>query len=262
MANQDLTHLEEPLQKQIGQQVKILKEGSYYYVVTPFIFNDGDIFYMALEVVPYGRLVLTDHGHTIMHLTYSMDYDSINQGSRDKIIRRVITQFGLQREEDQLFVETDEEHLADAITNMVQAIARISDVEYLSREQVKDTFLEDFEEFLRNIVPSKRIEFDYINKRHDPQGLYSIDARVNHSDIPLYIFAINTDKKAQDVTITLYEHEKWDIPFRSMAIFRDQTEIGRDVLARLSNVVGQQFSSLLANETRIKNYLSKELELD
>ena len=47
------------------------------------------------------------------------------------------------------------------------------------------------------------------------------------------------------------------INFRSLAIFEDQEQINRKVLARFSDVSEKQYSSLGANRERIKKYLNE-----
>ena len=42
-----------------------------------------------------------------------------------------------------------------------------------------------------------------------------------------------------------------------MAVFENQESIGRKPLARLSNVVGKQFSALQGNEYRIEEYFNR-----
>jgi hypothetical protein len=63
----------------------------------------------------------------------------------------------------------------------------------------------------------------------------------------------------RDATITLLQFEKWGLAFRSLAIFKDQEQINRKVLARYSDVSEKQFSSLGANRERIKKYLEEAL---
>jgi hydroxymethylglutaryl-CoA reductase len=45
------------------------------------------------------------------------------------------------------------------------------------------------------------------------------------------------------------------LDFRPMAIFEDQEQINRKVLARFSEVAEKQFSSLYVNYDRIKRYI-------
>ena len=87
--------------------------------------------------------------------------------------------------------------------------------------------------------------------------MYSVDCRVNGMERPLFVFALPGDDKARDATISLLHFEKWDVSFRSMAVFEDQESINRKVLARFSDVCEKQFSSLGTNRDRITRFLNE-----
>jgi hypothetical protein len=69
--------------------------------------------------------------------------------------------------------------------------------------------------------------------QHGPQGKYPVDCRVNHMVKPLFVFAVNNDDKYNVSTINMLQYEKWGLEFKSLAIFEDQEEISRKVLARV-----------------------------
>jgi hypothetical protein len=62
------------------------------------------------------------------------------------------------------------------------------------------------------------------------------------------------DDATRDATIALLQFEKWGIPHRSAAVFEDQEQVNRRVLARFSDVCTKMFSSLGAR-SRIARYL-------
>jgi hypothetical protein len=145
----------------------------------------------------------------------------------------------------------------DALYSFVQALLRISDVTYLSRERVRSTFMEDFRAFMEQTVPEGRREFDWHDASHDPDGKYLVDCRINSMPKPIFVHALPGDDKTRDATITILQFEKWDLSFHSLAIFEDQEQINRKVLARFSDVCEKQFSSLAANRDRIKSYVEQ-----
>lgn len=76
---------------------------------------------------------------------------------------------------------------------------------------------------------------------------------------PVFIHAIPGDDKTPDATMILLQFEKWGLTFHSVAVFEDQEQIDRKVLARISDVCKKQFSSLGANRDQIKRYIKNAM---
>ena len=76
---------------------------------------------------------------------------------------------------------------------------------------------------------------------------------------PLLVYALPGDDKVKDATISLLMFEKWKRTFRSMAIFEAQEDIGRQTLARFTDVCEKTYSSLEGNKDRIATYLDEVL---
>jgi hypothetical protein len=65
--------IETDFKQKVCEQVRLLPEGvDRYRVFTPFMFDDGDHWALVLRHERKGW-ILSDEGHTYMHLTYEID---------------------------------------------------------------------------------------------------------------------------------------------------------------------------------------------
>jgi hypothetical protein len=249
--------IERQFHEKVSAKIRLGAEGMQRYrVFTPFLFEDGDHLAIVLKQEA-GRWVLSDEAHTYMHLTYDLDEKDIQRGTRQKIIANALSTFRVEDRDGELLLFIPEERYGDALYSFVQALLKITDVTYLSRERVRSTFMEDFRALMSETVPEERRAFDWRDPMHDPQGMYTVDCRINGMQRPLFVHALPSDDKTRDATIALLQFEKWGIPFRSLAIFEDQESVNRKVLARFSDVCEKQFSTLTANRERITRFLQE-----
>jgi len=254
--------ISESFKEKVSQKIRLHPEGhDRFRVFTPFQFDDRDHLVVVLRR-ENGGWFLTDEGHTYMHLTYDLAEKDLQRGTRAKIIANTLDAFRVEDREGELRLGIEEGRFGDGLFDFVQALLKITDVSYLSRERVRSTFLEDLRQFLGETVPSSRLAPDWHHPDYDPSGHYSIDYRINGLPVPLYILALPNDDNVRDATIKLLQFEKWSLQFRSVGVFEDQEQINRKVLARFSDACEKQFSSLAANKDRISRYLEEHLGLD
>jgi len=257
VVNVNIAEIQHEFRQKVCDEVELYGEGvDRFRVLTPFMFEDGD--HLSIVLKREGeRFILSDEGHTYMHLTYDLDERDLQRGTRQKIVTNALSVFAVEDREGELFIAVEDSSYGDALYSFVQALLRISDVTYLSRERVRSTFMDDFRDFMEQAVPEGRRQFDWHDPSHDPDGKYVVDCRINTMPKPMLVHALPGDDKTRDATIGILQFEKWGLSFRSLAIFEDQEQINRKVLARFSDVCEKQFSSLAANRDRIKSYIEE-----
>ena len=155
----ELKQIEKDLRKKVSQKITLQPEGkNRFQVFTPFRFDDGDHFVVVVKQRKRAW-ILSDEGHTYMHLTYSMDQRDLERGTREKIISNTLSVFGVDEKDGELTIPVENGAFGDALFDFMQALQKIADVEYISREVVRSTFLEDFNSFITTQIPEERREF-------------------------------------------------------------------------------------------------------
>lgn len=247
----------------VCEQVDLKPEGEgRFRVLTPFRFEDGDHFGIVLKYEG-SRWILTDEANTLMHLSYWMDEEDLEEGNRQEIIESALSVFSVQNRNGELIIPISESQFGNALFSFVQAVTKVTDVSFLSRERIKSTFMADFKAFLQKRIPPERLAFDWTDPQLDPKGLYPVDCRIDGMKPSLFVYALPGEGKVLNATINLLTFERWGLDFRSLGIFEDQAEINNRVLARFTDVCEKTFSSLVGeNSKRIQAYLDRFLKED
>ena len=213
-------------------------------VRTPFEFPDGDRYPIHLSEVTSGGIRLSDRGHTLMHISYEHEVDSFLDGTRGLLLERIMGESGLQWDGGAFCLDTTPEHLPDAVFRFGQALTRVYDLTVLSRSNVGSTFYDDLADILSNLVDETKIHKDYLPDVPN-QRAYPVDYCIDGKDgFPVFLYGVPNRDKAKLTTIMLSYFHLHDLRFESIIVFKNQGEIPRMDLARLSDVGGEMISSL------------------
>lgn len=251
---------ESDFMSQVSQSVQLVVDGPRRYRISvPFTFNDGDALVIVLKQVG-DQWVLSDEGHTSMHLAYSIEESRLRYGTRRQLIVQALRMFQVQERGGELVLPLEHGDYAEALWSFVQALLKIIDVTYLSQERVRSTFLEDFQAFFETMIAPERRAFEWYDAEHDPDKRYVVDCRINGLARPLFIYALTNDDRVRDATIGIAYFIRTGFKFYSVGIFEDQTVINRRVLARLTDICDRQFPNLSASRDLIEKFLSAALQ--
>ena len=249
--NLDIESLQRILCERLCEEVHIVTrpDGSAM-LHTHFQFPDGDRFPIHISGLGGGGLRLSDHGHTLMQISYDHDIDAFLKGTRGQLLERAMAETGLEWNDSGAFhVDTPIERIPEAIFQFGQALTRIYDLTFLSRAHVQSTFYDDLADLLSSLVDEDKIQRDYLPETVAPIEAYPVDYRIEgKSDAPLFLYGVPNQDKARLTTIMLGHFHRRGLKFESLLVFEDQATIPRLDLARLSDVGGGMVSSLESRE--------------
>jgi hypothetical protein len=249
----DAKSISRSFKRKVSAGVKLETGGLNRFIVyTPFAFDDGDHYVVVLKK-ERGKWILTDEGHTLMHLSYG-DID-LSSGTRSQVIERAIAIAQIENRSGELCLEIPDTEFGDSLFTFVQAISQIASTTFWTQERVRATFFEDVAELVQGTIPMPRVHRKYVDPVTDPDGKYPVDLMIDGvQEKKWFLFAVSNDVDCQQATITCYRFEKSKVPFSSIVLYQDQTNINRRFVAQLTDVSGKAFSSL-NDRDRIKSYL-------
>lgn len=258
MLGSDLKDVVADFKKKVCDEVTLEQEGLMrYHVNTPFTFDDGDEFVILLKNVSR-KWLLSDEGHTLMHLSYWIDSELIEEGKRRELIDGIAESFNLKVEEGQFNLYIEEDQFGDALFSYIQGLTKISDIDFLSVERTKSTFLEDFKRLISKNF-EKEAQFDWTDPERDEAGAYSVDCRLDISKVPVFMYVVWNDERALNSTVSIMRYREWGYKFRAIVVHEDWAELNKKNLYRITDAADKQFPSFYGKEDNVVNYLKSEL---
>lgn len=249
--------IEKKVQEGIKSKVKLYPDGkNRYKVFTPFVYDDGDHLGIVLKKDTNGW-VLSDEGATYMRLTLEIDEEKLfdPNGNRNRILVNTLSSYKIFDRNGELVTPVYKDDYGAALYRLAQGLIKVSDIDYLSREIVSSTFLDDFKELISESVSENRYDFNWYDSDLDIQKVYSVDCRINSMAKPLFVYALNNDAKVLKSALGIVKFRQWNVSFMPIGIFENRKSIANKTVNMFLDVCDRSYSSMEDNEEKIKEDL-------
>ncbi len=250
----DLEHLQASISKSLCDTVGVhQREDGLLMLDTPFAFPDGDHYPIYVRETTSGRLELSDLGHTLMHMSYDHDVDTLYRGNRATHRERIVSQCGVREESGRFSVETAPDQIAEALFRLVQAITKIYGLTEFGQVRRTSEFNEELRQILSRKFSEKAFTPDYIVSGIPDRENYPVDYCFNGATrSPLFLYGVPNQDKARLTTINLLHFKVNELQFNSVIVFENRKSIPTKDMARLETVSGTTVSSLAAEKELVQ----------
>lgn len=217
----------------LKSEITFSKIGEYYEITTPYLDNAND--YLQIYVRQDGNDILfSDDSATISNLKATGFQFTPN---RKKNLQRILAQFGVNCEEDELTAKAPIQEFAKKKHLFIQAILRVDDMFALSKSKTASLFTDDIQQFFdsRDIFYSDNVQFtgtsgfthsyDFLFQRTktQPERLCQAMNNPNKSSVGNILFAWNDTKLVRKNNSQL------------IVILNDQNNVSRGIEEAFTN---------------------------
>jgi Domain of unknown function DUF1828 len=223
-------------------------------VFAPLFHEDGDMIDMFLDLPANGgkSVRISDHGLTVMRLSYSYELDTPN---KLRIFHRIFSENRIQEQNGSLYLDTDWNSLYPAILQFGQTVAKVSNMQLFKREVIQSMFYELLDEFIEkklgrynprpNVLP--------IPERDDLEVAFAFDIAPR----PIYLFGVKDNSQARLVTISCLEFQK-RLRFKSVVVHEEFENLSRKDRTRITNAADKQFTTLDDFRNKGEDFFDRE----
>lgn len=224
-------------------------------VLAPLFHEDGDMvdIFIDLPQSDNGLIRVSDHGMTLMRLSYSYDVDT---PTKRKILDRIISENGLEEDRGRFYIETTPERLYPSLLQFAQTVAKVSGMQAFKREVIHSLFYETLGDFVSTKLARYKPHKNYlpIPKRDDLE----VDWCLNVQPKNIFLYGVTEKSKARLATLACLQFQLDKIPFRSLIVHEDFETLNRKDQIRITNAADKQFTSLVEFTMTAEEYLSRE----
>lgn len=230
------------------------KRPGVYQIIAPFFHEDGDMVSMFIEESEEGQLKITDHGLSLMRLSYLFDIDS---DTKQNTLNRIILARGAEINDGIIDLRTRPEMIVPNIMAYAQLVSEVNSMEVLSRALISNMFYDQ----LKEAIDAMHIQIPHITD-FSPSGFPDVvadHAYLPKNKRPILLFGVRDTNKAQQAALCCYQLKLAKFQHKSIAVFEDVDTVGRQARNFLLNAAGKLYSNLASFREDGEDYISSEL---
>jgi len=247
----------ESLKHGVGKIDFRLKRPGVHKVLVPFYHEDGDMYDIFIEELPNSPdlLRISDRGLTLMKLSYVFDIDS---DTKRDVLNSIVSQNCAKLEDGEIYIDINPINFQQSLYQMLQTVAKVSNVDILSRETVQSMFYSLLNEFVVGSPLMEKVIRQYKPITGDEN--FVVDYRID-AQRPIFLYGVKDNSKASKVVISCLNFQKSNIPFRSLVVHENLDKLDSFNKKQITNISDKQFFTLEDFREEGLEYISRELSL-
>ena len=234
----------------IGQSLEHAMSGGIDYyerrpgihqLIIPIFHEDGDMVDVYIEDSPKGEghVRICDFGMALMRLSYAFQ---VSTPARERILDSILINNAVERSDGNLYLDAPIDHLYERILQFTGCILKVCNMRYWNRETVRSAFYDDLSHYVETEMKQFSPKRNHVPLERDP--IFNVDWYLECNSRNLFMFGIGSDDKAKNVTISLLEFQKAQLPFISLIVHEDMDDLGNRARRYLTNNADLQYSTL------------------
>jgi hypothetical protein len=227
-------------------------------VLAPLFHEDGDMIDIFLNLPKLGKtgpIRISDHGMTLMRLSYSYDVDT---PAKQRILGRILAENGVEEYNGRFCMDATSERLYPAILQFAQTIAKVSNMQAFKREVIQSLFYETLDDFVKGTLTRYHPQNQYlpIPERDDLEvdWMFAVQPR------DIFLYGVKDNAKARLAALACREFQIINLPFRSVIVHENfETGLSKKDQTRITNAADKQFTSLADFTANAEKYFAREV---
>lgn len=234
------------------------KRNGIFQVLAPLYHEDGDMVDMFIDMpkLPNSPLRVSDHGLTLMRLSYNFDVETPH---KRKILDRILAENGVSEDQGRFYIDTTARLLYPTLLQFAQTIAKVSSMQAFKAEVIHSLFYEMLGEFVKSSLASYTPVKDYLPMPN--RDYLEVDWKLEVQSRNVFLYGVRGNSKARLAALTCRELQRLKVPFRSVIVHEDfEYGLTKKDQALITNAADKQFASLTDFQNLGLDYFQRESE--